>query len=92
MFWVYFIAVIELLICYIVWKSTLVRNSETEEWHRIPIPRWQVIFSIIVFCIPVFNWFLIANWGITGTREDNYKYVMWKFPKIAEWFNKPMIK
>lgn len=92
MFWMYIVAVIELLICYIVWKYTLVRNSEKEEWHRVPIPRWQVIFTIILFCIPVFNWLLIVNWGITGCREDNYKYVICRIPKITEWFNKPMIK
>lgn len=92
MFWIYFVAVIELLICYIIWKSTLVRDSQDEEWHRVPIPRWQVILSVILFCIPVFNWFLIFNWAITGTREDQYSYKMWKFPKLAEWFSKPMFK
>lgn len=92
MFWIYFVAVIELLICYIIWKSTLVRDSRDEEWHRVPIPRWQVILSVILFCIPIFNWFLIGNWAITGIREDQYIYKMWKFPKIAEWFNKPIFK
>lgn len=92
MFWVYFIAIIELLICYIIWESTLVRNSENEDWHKVPIPRWQVILSIIVFCIPLANWFLIFNWAITGFRTDQFNYQKDVFPKIADWFNKPMFK
>lgn len=105
MFWIYFIAILELLVCYIIWNSTLVRDSRDEEWHRVPIPRWQVIFSVVLFCIPIFNWLLIVNWGIIGIYKADYKYVTWRSPKIAErfnkfifnskivkWFNKPMFK
>lgn len=92
MFWVYFIAAIELLLCYIIWKSTLVRNSKDEEWHRVPIPRWQVILSIIIFCIPISNLVLIFNWVIIGIYEDDYNYQMRKYSKITDWFNKPIFK
>lgn len=91
MFWIYFVAAIELLLCYIIWKSTLVRNQD-EDWHRVPIPRWQVILSVIILCIPLLNWFIIINWAINVVREDDYKYQMWKYSKISDWFNKPMFK